>query len=132
MLLLKKLDRKLTKRECVTYGQAVYFSPIYLKNFHQLARVHCTFANIPIGLLPIGESPLHFRQYTLMTFANWRESTVLSPIYLRTFAIGESLIGENLIGKIRESRFSLRSPTGQMLMEDILDKNYIFRGSFLR
>ncbi len=36
------------------------------------------------------------------TFANWRESTVLSPIYLRTFAIGECPVGESHIGEIRE------------------------------
>jgi hypothetical protein len=37
-----------------------------------------TFAN--------GESPSYSRQYTLMTFANWWESTVLSPMYPCLFA----------------------------------------------
>jgi hypothetical protein len=37
-----------------------------------------------------------------MTFANWRISTVLSPIKPMTFAIGECLIGESLIGEIRK------------------------------
>jgi hypothetical protein len=37
-----------------------------------------TFANRTFA---IGESPLYFRQYTLSNFANWRMSTVLSPIY---------------------------------------------------
>jgi hypothetical protein len=37
-------------------------------------------------------------------FANWRESTVLSPMHLRSFAIGECPVGESLIGEIREPR----------------------------
>ena len=42
-------------------------------NFANKTFANRTFAN--------GESPLYFRQYTLMTFANWRMSTILSPIY---------------------------------------------------
>src|SRR5437588_103139 len=67
-----------------------------------MAKFHCTFANITQRISPIGESPLNFRQYTPRNFANWRESTVLSPMHLRTFAIGECPVGESLIGEIRE------------------------------
>jgi hypothetical protein len=41
-----------------------------------------TFANTPPGILPIGESKVDFRQHT-----PW------------SFAIGECLIGESLIGE---------------------------------
>ena len=51
-------------------------------HFRQLTKVHCTFANTSPGISPIGEIPSYFRQYT--------------P---RTFAIGECLIGESLIGE---------------------------------
>jgi hypothetical protein len=34
-----------------------------------------------------------------LTFANWRKSTVISPIHPLTFAIGECPIGESLIGE---------------------------------
>jgi hypothetical protein len=55
-----------------------------------MAKVHFTFANIPPRLSPIypttfanwRESPLYFRQHALMTFTNWRMSTVLSPVYV--------------------------------------------------
>ncbi len=42
-------------------------------NFANKTFANWTFAN--------GESPLYFRQYTIMTLASWRESTVLSPVY---------------------------------------------------
>ena len=50
--------------------------------FRQLTKVHCTFANISPGISPVAESPWYFCQYT--------------P---RTFAIGECLISESLIGE---------------------------------
>ena len=37
-----------------------------------------TFANWTFA---IGERPLYFRQYTSCTVANWRMSTILSPVY---------------------------------------------------
>jgi hypothetical protein len=47
-----------------------------------------TFANRTFA---IGERPLHSRQFTLWTLANWQESIVVSPIYPWVFAdIGES------------------------------------------
>jgi hypothetical protein len=33
-------------------------SPTYSLEFRQLAKVHCTFANIPPGISPIGECPV--------------------------------------------------------------------------
>ncbi len=72
--------------------------------FFTLAKVHCTFANAPPGILPIGESPLYFRQQTPWNFVNWRKYSGLSPIYSCTFAIGECPIGESLFGEIPISR----------------------------
>ena len=73
-----------------------------------------TFANRTFA---IGESPLYFRQYTTWNFANWRMSTVLSPIYSMdshqlakaqwTFADtlhGISSIGESIVD-FREFEF---------------------------
>ena len=50
-----------------------------------MAKFHCAFANIPSRLSSIGEIPIYFRQYTLMTFVNWRNSNILSPIYPHDF-----------------------------------------------
>ena len=60
-------------------------------HFRQLTKVHCTFANTSSGISPIGEIPWYFRQYT--------------P---RTFAIGECLIGESLIGENPATLVTLR------------------------
>jgi len=74
---------------------------IYINHIHtvlrQLVKVHKTFANI-------GESLVDFRQPTSRTFANWRNSSELSPIYPWIFVNGECPIGENLIGEIRKPR----------------------------
>jgi hypothetical protein len=51
-------------------------------NFANKTFANRTFANIPPRLSPIGESPLYFRQHALMTFTNWRRSTVISPVYV--------------------------------------------------
>jgi hypothetical protein len=69
----------------------VSLKPMGFRNLANKIFVNSTFAN--------GESPLYFRQYISWNFANWRKSTVLSPIYPRTFAIDESPIGESLMGE---------------------------------
>ena len=38
--------------------------------FSPMAKVHCTSANAPYGILPIGESTVNFRQYFSCNFAN--------------------------------------------------------------
>ena len=46
-----------------------------LPDIRQLAKVLWTFASIPSGHSPIGESHVDIRQYTPRTFANnWRKS----------------------------------------------------------
>jgi hypothetical protein len=51
----------------IELGRLTRISPIRLSP-------NRTFAN--------GESPLYFRQYILTTFANWRESILLSPAHV--------------------------------------------------
>ncbi len=101
--------------ECVISIHATLF------DFHQ--STPWIFANVPPVLSPIGEYPLNFRQYTLCTFANWRISTELSPIYPLyfrqladihwTFASIPSgfspIISESLIGEVPESLLKTNS-----------------------
>jgi len=47
---------------CDNSKESAALSSIYPLDFRQLAKVHCTFANIPPRLSPIGECPLYFRQ----------------------------------------------------------------------
>ena len=79
-------------------------------SYFQKAGFHCTFANIPSWLSPIGEISLYFRQYTLMAFTNWRNSTVLSLTIHWIFAIGESHIGESPSGESPSGE----SPSGEI------------------
>jgi hypothetical protein len=70
-----------------TFYGLTRISPIRLSptGHSPMAKVHCTFSNTLPGLSPIGECPPDFRQYTLMTFAKWRESTLLLPIHPSEF-----------------------------------------------
>ena len=88
------------------------------KRFSVIHRYWCIargdFRQLTSGHSPIGESPHDFRQYAPRTFANWRESTWLSPVHppdIRqlarvhiTFAnapLGHSpIIGESHIGEV--------------------------------
>jgi hypothetical protein len=51
----------------------------------KLAYPNLANKNFANKTFAIGECPPYFRQYTLMTFANWRDSTLLSPIYPHNF-----------------------------------------------
>ncbi|CAF3324461.1 unnamed protein product [Rotaria socialis] len=74
---------------------------------HNAMLLNDTIGNAPTPLLINGRPKWGFRNFTNKTFANWRTSTILSPIWsleLRqhfrwNFAIGECLIGESLIGE---------------------------------
>jgi hypothetical protein len=55
------------------------------KQFTQMAYPNLANKNFANKTFAIGECPPYFRQYTLMTFANWRDSTLLSPIYPHNF-----------------------------------------------
>jgi hypothetical protein len=59
-----------------------------------------------IVLLKEGEASTTEGPVILKLFRNsWRKSTVFSPIHLRTLAIGERPIGENLIGEVPVTHF---------------------------
>ncbi|CAM4855354.1 unnamed protein product [Rotaria socialis] len=85
----------------------VYFTMTLLKD-------HCTFANWRNSTECIGESIVDVRQLAKFQRPYWRKYSGLSPIgeappnvlvkVQWTFAIGESPIGESLIGEIPEPR----------------------------
>ncbi len=72
---------------CIHWRKYSELSPIHPLKFRQLAKVKWTFANIPHGNSPIGESRVNFRQYTPWNFANyWRKSywrRAVTPIFTR-------------------------------------------------
>ncbi|CAM4988956.1 unnamed protein product [Rotaria socialis] len=77
-----------------------------------LLKDHCTFANWRNSTECIGESIVDVRQLAKFQRPYWRKYSGLSPIgeappnvlvkVQWTFAIGESPIGESLIGEIPE------------------------------
>ncbi|CAM4911175.1 unnamed protein product [Rotaria socialis] len=79
-----------------------------------LLKDHCTFANWRNSTECIGESIVDVRQLAKFQRPYWRKYSGLSPIgeappnvlvkVQWTFAIGESPIGESLIGEIPEPR----------------------------
>jgi hypothetical protein len=62
-----KKELKVDNRKTSTYtnigGCGISPKRLSPKGPSPLAKVHCTFANIPLGISPIGECPLEFRQF---------------------------------------------------------------------